>query len=273
MPPAQRPPSLPQTAPPPSSGTQATISFLIFIHFFFLLIGIKASTGSPSSLDQDLANKVPGLRPYLQLLAMDTDYMFDLTDYDPTNPNQYSPDNQFVPTSTDFVVEVDVPQDNGSIQTITWPATPYAKCSIGRTRMEQLLEQMVIMSEVDNENSNKLAYVIARRIMAETKCQEASKQRPMAVRFRRRLLQILLPNPELTPEENAVALAEEYARDPLDPAYLQTSFEVLAFMTAENEFQFTAKKAEFNTAAPADTPSRRPGAGPTGTPTGTGASS
>jgi hypothetical protein len=249
------------------------ISFLIFIHFFFLLIGIKAHTGSPSALDQDLAEKVPGLTPYLQFLAMDTDYMFDLTDYDPTNPNQYTLDNQFVPTSTDFVVEVDVPQADGSIQTVHWPSPPHARASIGRTRLQRMLSQTCIMSEVENENAEKIAFVIARRIMAETQCGEASKRQPMTVRFRRRILQNLLPDPELTPQQNAEVMAEEYARDPLDPSYLQTSFEVLAYLTSENVFQATTKKAASNTAAPADAPRGRPGPRPTGTPTGTGASS
>jgi hypothetical protein len=273
MPPPQRPPPTPQTAPPPGSGLQSTISFLIFLHFFFLLVGIKASTGSPSALDQDLADKVPGLRAYLQLLAMDTDYMWNFTDYDPTNPNQYTLNNEFVPTATDFVVEVDVPQENGSIQTISWPNPAHARASIGRTRLEQLLEQMIIMSEVENPNSDKLAHVIARRIMAETRCAEASKQQPMTVRFRRRLLQVLLPNPELTPEQNKTAMAEEYARDPLDPSYLQTSFEMLAYMTTDNVFQTTSKKAASNTAAPANTPNRHPGPRPTGTPLPTGGAS
>jgi hypothetical protein len=274
MPPAQRSAISPQTAPPPTDGTRSVVSFLIFIHFFFLLVGIKSHTGTPSALDQDLANKVPGLNPYLDFLAMNTDYMFDLTDYDPANPNQFSDDGtQFRPTSTDFVVEVDVPQADGSIQTITWPSEPHARASIGRTRLQRLLVQTVIASEVENDNADKLAYVIARRIMAETQCGEASKRQPMTVRFRRRLLQILFPDPELTPQQNADMLAEEYARDPLDPAYLQTSFEVLAFMTSENEFQATTKKAASNTAAPAGTPRDLPGPRPTGTPTGTGASS
>jgi hypothetical protein len=274
MPPAQRPAPIPQTAPPPSDGRRSVISFLIFLHFVFLLVGIKAHTGTPSALDQDLANKVPGLNPYLELLAMNTDYMFDLTDYDINNPNQFSDDGtQFRPVSTDFVVEVDVPQADGSIQTITWPVHPYVKASLGRVRLNSLLSQLVVQSELDNENAEKLSFVVAKRIMAETQCGEASKRQPMTVRFRRRLLQILLPDPTLTPEENKRILAEEYARDPLDPDYLQTSFEVLAFLTADNEFQATTKKAASNTAAPAGAPSSPTGPRPTATPSGTGASS
>jgi hypothetical protein len=125
------------------------------------------------------------------------------------------------------------------------------------------------MYEVENETSSQIAHVIARRIMAETGCGEASKRQPMIVRFRRRLLQDLLPNPEVTRSE----LDQSYARDPLDPAYLQTSFELLAFLTPDDEFQTTTKKAASNTAAPSDTSRNRPNPRPAGTPTATGASS
>jgi hypothetical protein len=138
--------------------------------------------------------------------------------------------------------------------------------------LQRLIVQVVTLYELENDNAEKLAFVIAQRIMAETNCHEASKQQPMKVRFRRRLLQILLPDPGFTPEQNKDVLAEIYARDPLDPSYLQTSFEVLAFMTSENVFQATINKAAFNTAAPAGTPRTRPGRQPTGTPTATGAS-
>ena len=74
---------------------------------FFLLIGIKSRTDS-SGLEQDLRNKVPGLRPYLQLLGMDLSYMFHFTYYDP------SPVATYPLTDTDFFVEADIPQPDGS---------------------------------------------------------------------------------------------------------------------------------------------------------------
>lgn len=228
------PPSVDAEAPLlPSSGVRTVVSYLIFIHFFFLLVSIKSKTVS-SGLEQDLRQRAPGLTPYVQLLGMDLSYMFHLTYYDPS----FSEPANFRPSDTDFFVEADIPLPSGETKTIRWPSTDMRPGSRYH-RFERLVHTAAVEGEVDNETpASLIAQGIARRLMAENQC------RSLTLHFRRRLLQnLMLP-------VGSMELAAEKARDPNDPANFPAAYEANAYLTAENEVGIAPLKAASNTAAP-----------------------
>lgn len=53
------------------------ITLLLLLHFFALAVAIASNFGAPTGLRMHL-RKVPGVRPYLQLLNLDTAYSYQL---------------------------------------------------------------------------------------------------------------------------------------------------------------------------------------------------
>jgi hypothetical protein len=74
----------------------------------------------------------------------------------------------------------------------------------------------------------------------------------MLLRFRRRILQ------DPYAEDDYRTELDDITRDPRDPAYLQTAYEVRAYMTDEQKIAVAEVKAAHTTAAPQSTPRRRP---------------
>jgi len=68
---------VPESSQLPSEGVRAAISFGLLLHFFALFVAV-CSNVTPSALESRLRT-VPGVRPYLQLLALDVPYQFQLT--------------------------------------------------------------------------------------------------------------------------------------------------------------------------------------------------
>ncbi|MCE9608067.1 MAG: hypothetical protein K8U03_24540 [Planctomycetia bacterium] len=227
-----------ESPPLPSTGFRNVVSYLIFIHFFFLLVSIKSKTVS-SGLEQDLRERAPGLTPYVQLLGMDLSYMFHLTYYDPT----LSEPANFRPSDTDFFVEADIPQPSGEVKKVRWPSLD-VRPSSRYHRFERLVHTAAVEGEVDNETpASLIAQGIARRLMAENQC------RSLTLHFRRRILQnLMLP-------EGSLELAAEKARGLDDPANFPAAYEANAYLTSDNKVEVAALKAASNTAAP-----RRPAA-------------
>jgi hypothetical protein len=220
-----------------SSTIRGVISYLLFLHFFFLLVGIKSNTSS-SGLDQDLRNKVPGLRPYLQLTAMDSSYLFHLTHYN---------DAQNV-VDTDYTFEADIPQNDGTTKLVVLQPVGF-HLPIRDFRYGRLAFVAGRYVESGNENiSGMLPQAVARRLMAEHQVQS------LTLRIRRRLLQnLMLP-------QGDPRYATERAKSPNDPDYFETVYETRAFMTEDGEVDVAQVKAASDQAAP--TPS--PGAAPPG---------
>lgn len=236
----------------PSSGIRALVSYLIFLHFFFLLVGIKSNTSS-SGLEQDLRNKVPGLKPYLQLLQMDLSYMFHLTYYDGENVDD-----------TDHFVEADLKMPDGTTKQLVFGPTGLP-LGVRYRRYERMAFRASRFAESQNDNiASLLPQALARRIMLETGSRE------LTLRLRRRLLQNLLLDPN-TPEGRAA-----HARTPDDPFYYQTVYEARAFMNDQGEVNVAQIKQASDQAAPAGStpvPTPSPTATPSATapaPTGTG---
>jgi len=231
--------------PLPPNGIRTTVTFLIFVHFFFLFVSIKSKT-TASGLEQDLRERAPGLSPYTQLLGMDLSYMFHLTYYD---PSLAEPDN-FRPADTDFYVDAEIPQPDGTVKVVHWPA---ADMSPGARyhRFENLVHNAALSAENGNEQAaSEMAQGIARRLMAENQC------RALTLRFRRRMLQnLMLPS---GPELDA-----ELARDLNGPANFPVAYEVNAYLTEENTVGVAAIKDAMNSAAPRLP--NAPGATPSGT--------
>jgi hypothetical protein len=107
-------PSLPATVAPNgdvgllSPGTRTTISFLLFLHFFALAVGV-ASSWSPSPLTSAIRN-VPTVGPYLELLWLDVSY-FPLHRLTQGNPDD-----------TDDVIEIEIVTSDGSSEATTLPS-------------------------------------------------------------------------------------------------------------------------------------------------------
>ncbi|MBL9090870.1 MAG: hypothetical protein JNL96_06575 [Planctomycetaceae bacterium] len=250
----------PNTPPPrvASPAVRSIITYLLFVHFFFLAVGVKSRTNS-SGLEQDLRNKVPGLKAYLQLLAMDLSYMIHLTYYDPT------PQSAYPLTDTDFYVEADVPQPDGSTKQFRFPASGDKGLSF--QRLERLAHSTGIEALNDNESAAVLGEGIARRLIVEANAVDQVRDKPMRVRVRRRLL----PNLMLPPEE--LRLSGVLDTDRNAPSYFETVYEYDAVLTSDNKVAVVKIGAASNAAGAArrtgtDADSPRvptPAAAPTGT--------
>ena len=233
----------------PSGGIRSLISYLIFLHFFILLVGIKASSTS-SGLEQDLRNKVPGLKPYLQMLGMDLSYMFHLTNYE---DGQYG--------DSDHFIEADVKLPDGSTKQIVFGPSGFVPGARYR-RYERFAFRAAGYAESQNENiASLLPQVIARRILLE------NNSRELTLRCRRHLLQNLMLDP------NSAEGRTIRGRKPDDPFYFQTVYEARCFMNDQGEVIVAQIKTASDQAAPAgSTPAPTPS--PSGTapaPTGTAA--
>jgi hypothetical protein len=225
----------------PSPTTRAVISYLLFIHFFFLLVGIKSYSPSSSGLDQDLRNKIPGLKPYLQFAAMDLSYMFHLTYYDGFQNLQ----------DTDYFVEADVTLGDGSTKLVRLDPVRAFPPIRGR-RYERLAFRAALFAESGNDNLVSLLPVaMARRIFLEQRAVDP-ECRQMTLRVKRRLLQNLM-----LPADDPGAAAERQ-RSPDDPSYFQTAYEARAFITDDGEVNVAQIKAASDTAAPLGPTTGRP---------------
>jgi hypothetical protein len=252
----------PAASPLPREWVRTTVTFLIFVHFFFLLISIKSKTVS-SGLEQDLRARAPGLSPYVQLLRMDLSYMFHLTYYDPTAIElaKQTPDPQddrqtlldFRPMDTEFYVEADLFGPNGNIEkTILWPSADI-KPGARRQRFERLVQTAV--ANIDNANYapvSDIARGIADRIMAENQVRSAK------LRFRRRVLQnLMVPqtssrfqaekgrNPDAS-ENFPLVYKPEMNREP-------SVYEITALRTDDGNVLVTEAQSGYNSAAPRQT--------------------
>jgi len=283
--------------PLPPNGIRTTVTFLIFVHFFFLLVSIK-SKAIHSSLEQDLHDRAPGLTPYMQLLGMDLSYMFHLTYYDPTDfdglradlrdlgreitrlknktpdaetPRQIQETERrlvatqqslqtFRPSDTEFYVEAELLDAPGGAKTILWPSSdmrPGARFN----RFQRLVATAV--NYIDNGNdgpATMIAKGIADRILAE------NKSRNLTLRFRRRVI----PNRIRTSDSPAFDLPESPDPNALEnfPLVYKIGmgsdagvYEITAIRTDDGGIIVTETKGGLNTAAPSQT-----SAGPTSNP-------
>lgn len=244
---ASSPPT--KLAPFPSGGVRALISYLLFLHFFFLAVGIKSNNTS-SGLDQDLRKKVPGLTAYLQLGVMDLSYMFQLTHYDWFNNIQ----------DTDYFVEADVPEDpDGSVKTGKTMLVVFGAKSphlpVRDHRYDRAAYHSTLYAATGNDSLGSLMpQAYARRILLE------QGRRDLNLRIRRwRRLQ----NPLLL--ENHPEAKSERSQPFNDPSRLETVYEAYAFMGQDGVVNVSQNKAAFETAAPQGTPAQPPRAQPTAT--------
>jgi hypothetical protein len=99
----------------PTPGVRTLITFLLFVHLFMLFAAI-VSNEAPSELEQRLRN-VPGLRPYVQLLAMDLPYTYHLT-YGPTD----GPPGETFDADARHWIEVELNLPGGKQQKVELPA-------------------------------------------------------------------------------------------------------------------------------------------------------
>lgn len=216
----------------PGTGVRSFISYLLFLHFFILAVGIKSNTSS-SGLDQDLRNRIPGLKQYLQFGAMDLSYMFHLTYYDGFESLQ----------DTDHYFEADFALPDGSTETVRL-SSPSLFPPIRERRYASLTSRAAMYAESQNDNLGSLMpQAVARRMLLERR-QTDPEVRRLVLRIRRRLLQNLM----LPPSDPQAAV--ERGRSPDDPAYFQTVYEARAFLNDDGSVEVAQIKAASDTAAP-----------------------
>lgn len=92
----------------PAEWKRTLVSFLIFLHLFALAVAVL-SNWNPSPLALRL-RRVPGLKPYLEYLAMDQSYV-------PLYGLAFG-----LPEEADVSAEVNLTLSDGSSQTLTLPA-------------------------------------------------------------------------------------------------------------------------------------------------------
>ena len=282
------PPSNDADSPPlPPNGIRTTVTFLIFVHFFFLLISIKSKMTS-SGLEQDLRDRAPGLTPYVQLLGMDLPYTFHLTYYDPSQYNdsradlrdlnfrlaqlraktpdantpreiqeterritdtQLSLQQTFRPSETEFYVEATLLGPDDQVEkTILWPSNDL-RPGARFHRFQRLVATAV--NYIDNGNdgpATMIAKGIADRIMAE------NKSRTMKLRFRRR---VIVPNLAQRNDEPIVASSPDPNAEENFPLVYKLGldrdagiFELTAIRTDDGSVIVTETKGGYNAAAP-----------------------
>jgi hypothetical protein len=74
----------PSPAEAAGSGTLRTfVTLILLLHIFAVLLAAASNSSVDSSLYRRLRTALPGVRPYLQILLLDTGYTFHLTDGPP----------------------------------------------------------------------------------------------------------------------------------------------------------------------------------------------
>lgn len=263
---AASPPSDSEASPPlPPEGLRTAVTFLIFVHFFFLLISIKSKTAS-SGLEQDLRQRAPGLTPYVQLLGMDLSYMFHLTYYDPTNfelsketPGTFDDhDEERDLRDTEFYAELDLLGPDGRIEkTILWPPNDL-KPGARFQRFQRLVAMAVGLIDSDNTDPvSDIAKGIADRVMAENQASAVK------IRFRRRILQ------DLTLPRDSADYQAELNRDPDSAANFRLVYkveqgrepevyEISALRGSDGNVIISTAKSGYTSAAPQQSSSATP---------------
>lgn len=124
----------------PQPLTRTIVTFLLFLHLFALFVAV-VSNDTGSDLTRGL-RRVPGMRQYLQLLAMDLSYRFPLISGSDSD--------------MDATVEVELKQPNGDTRTVVFPDP-----SLGRGerfhRYQRLPRQVVgaaANAEISGDDSN-----------------------------------------------------------------------------------------------------------------------
>ncbi len=115
--------SLPASAP--SEGLRTLLSFLLFLHIFAVLVAVT-SRASNAPIESRL-REFPGLRQYVQLLALDAQHTYNLTN------NLFRMDPDF-----DVRFNVDLKMPDGTTQTVNWPEVEWSSGQ-RRQRYETML--------------------------------------------------------------------------------------------------------------------------------------
>jgi hypothetical protein len=302
---AAPPPNDAESPPLPSNGIRTTVTFLIFVHFFFLLVSIKSKM-TASGLEQDLRDRAPGLTPYTQYLGMDLPYTFHLTYYDPTSLEDLRAElrdlefrkqrlqtgpvtpttprdiqetesriaetktgiQSFNATDTEFYVEAELLGAGGVVEkTILWPSNDM-RPGARFHRFQRLVSTAV--NYIDNGNdgpATMIAKGIADRILAE------NKSRTMKLRFRRRVIPNLM-QPVGTAEFNAAKSADPNAPENFPLVHKNGLdrdtgvYEITAIRTDDGGIVVTETKGGYNAAAPSQSVAGQP-ANPNPTPSAT----
>ena len=146
----------------PSQSTRTLISFLLFLHFFALAVGV-ASQSFRSSLTMNLRS-VPLVRTYLQLLDMDLSYQFHWT--------------FLLPDDFDHFIEAELTLPDGQVRPLvlpqvgTWPGQ--------RFRRYERLARAIAGGDADDELSGLAAQSVAARLVAETSASGGTIRCPSA---------------------------------------------------------------------------------------------
>jgi hypothetical protein len=139
----------------PGSTARTAISFVLFVHLFFLLAAVVSSNGFASQLERGLRN-VPGFRPYAEALGLDWPFAYGLTYGTGDGPT----------ADTEHWIEVDLELAGGAKETVVLPPKELRSTQRKR-RYDSLVRNATIRSDPMNEDSTILHAIASSYVARE----------------------------------------------------------------------------------------------------------
>lgn len=189
----------------PGQAVRTLVTFLIFLHLCALGIGVASRNASPSPLAFQL-RAVPGVRPYLQILAMDLSYQYQLSYYQPARVGPPAL-LEAAPEDTDHLFEVELGRGEESPLHVRLPARGMQP-PLRRKRYQRLAVNTAMLVE-DDTLAGLIPRAVAGRLVYETGADSGR------IACRR-----VYPRPM-----DAWESSNPQALDPYGPAYLRTVVE------------------------------------------------
>lgn len=189
----------------PGQAVRTIVTFLIFLHLCALAMGVASRSASPSPLAFQL-RAVPGVRPYLQILAMDLSYQYQLSYYQPARVGPPAL-LEAAPEDTDHFFELELGRGDDPPLHVRLPPRGMQP-PLRRKRYQRLAVNTGMLVEDDT-----LAALIPRAVAARLVYETGADSGRIACRR-------VYPRPWEAWESST-----EQALDPYGPAYLRTVIE------------------------------------------------
>lgn len=148
----------------PGAAARTVVTFLLFLHLCALGIGVASRNASPSPLAFQL-RAVPGVRPYLQILAMDLSYQYQISYYQPARSGPPAL-LEAAPEDTDHFFELELGQGEGAPLTVRLPPRGMQP-PLRRKRYQRLAVNTALLVE-DDTLSGLIPRAVAARLVHET---------------------------------------------------------------------------------------------------------
>ncbi|MCL6501647.1 MAG: hypothetical protein K6T86_03100 [Pirellulales bacterium] len=148
----------------PNQAVRTTVTFLLFLHLCALAIGVASRNASPSPLAFQL-RAVPGIRPYLQMLAMDLSYQYQISYYQPARVGPPAL-LEAAPEDTDHFFELELGRGDGPPLQVRLPPRGMQP-PLRRKRYQRLAVNTALLVE-DDTLAGLIPRAVAARLVHET---------------------------------------------------------------------------------------------------------